>query len=300
MSRQPPPESDAAGAARLSDSASGRTPRTSQDLGSPAPRWQWWTAPLALLSGLLLAAVGVLVVTIVAEVAGVHVSSNLPPGIEIIDTVVQDLGFVGAAVLIAGMGGRAVHAWQFGLRPARVLAAAGLIVALYVSFLVFSDIWEHLLNLHGTEKLLDQLGANQSTTLLIASATLTCVIAPFCEEFLFRGFIFTALRNWRGPWPAAVITGLLFGGVHAESAPAVYLMPLAFLGFGLCLLYWRTGSLLPCIAAHSINNSIAFGALENWSSGHTLELLVLSLAVLGAFGLLLRRVRLIAAPPLTA
>ena len=113
------------------------------------------------------------------------------------------------------------------------------------------------------EKLLEQLGNEGS--LLLLSAALTCVVAPICEEFLFRGYIFTALRNWRGTLPAALITGLLFGGVHVGSAPALDLVPLAALGFGLCLLYRYTGSLYPCIAAHSLNNSIAFAGLENCS-----------------------------------
>ena len=104
------------------------------------------------------------------------------------------------------------------------------------------------------------------------------MVAPICEEFLFRGFIFTALRNWRGTWPAAIITGLLFGGVHVGSAPVVDLVPLAFLGFGLCLLYRITGSLYPCIAAHSLNNSIAYGSLESWSFGQVILLLGASLA----------------------
>ena len=90
------------------------------------------------------------------------------------------------------------------------------------------------------------------------------MIAPICEEFLFRGYIFTALRNWRGTLPAAILTGLLFGGVHAGSAPALDLLPLAALGFGLCLLYRYTGSLYPCIAAHSLNNCVAFASLEGW------------------------------------
>jgi CAAX protease family protein len=98
----------------------------------------------------------------------------------------------------------------------------------------------------------------------VLSAALTCVVAPICEEILFRGFIFVALRNWRGTLPAAVITGLLFGGVHAGAAPALDLVPLGILGFALCLLYRRTGSLYPCIVAHSLNNSIAFASLENW------------------------------------
>ncbi len=35
-------------------------------------------------------------------------------------------------------------------------------------------------------------------------------------------------------------------------------------GFGLCLLYWRTGSLYPCIALHALNNSLAFGVSQKW------------------------------------
>ena len=37
--------------------------------------------------------------------------------------------------------------------------------------------------------------------------------------------------------------------------------------FALCLLYVRTGSLLPCIGAHALNNSLAFGASQDWRSG---------------------------------
>jgi membrane protease YdiL (CAAX protease family) len=120
------------------------------------------------------------------------------------------------------------------------------------------------------------------------------VIAPICEEILFRGFIFAALRNWRGTLPAAIITGLLFGGVHVGSAPALDLVPLAALGFGLCLLYRRTGSLYPCFAAHSLNNSLAFSSLENWNVASALLLMVGALAGIGGVVLLGKRVGLIA------
>jgi membrane protease YdiL (CAAX protease family) len=228
------------------------------------PDWPPWTAPLALLTGLVLALFGALLVDIPAAVLGAQLSGNLPPGLQIADTVVQDAAFVAAAVILAGWGGRTVRAWQFGLRPVGVGRAVLGVVVLYVGFFVFSIAWQVALNLHGKEKLLDQLGANRNALLLVSSAALTCVVAPIAEEFLFRGYMFTALRNWRGPWPAALITGVLFGAVHATSAPVAYLVPLAALGVGLCLLYWRTRSLYPCIAAHCVNNCIAFGSLENW------------------------------------
>jgi membrane protease YdiL (CAAX protease family) len=226
--------------------------------------WPPWTAPAALVGGLVLAAVGALLVDIPAFAFGVSVrASHVPPGLEIADTVVQDGAFLLAPVFFAQLGGRAVSAWQFGLRPTRAWRAARLVALVLGGFLLFSLIWAAAFH-PPKEKLLEQLGTGESTILLLMSAALTCVVAPICEEFLFRGFVFTALRNWRGVWPAAVISGALFGAVHAGSAPAVDLVPLAVLGFGLCLLYRYTGSLYPCIAAHSLNNSLAFGSLEDW------------------------------------
>src|SRR5207248_8064904 len=188
-----------------------------------------------------------------------------PPGLAIANTFVQDVAFVVAAVYCARLGGRVASAWQFGLRPPASgwRSAAKLIALLLLGFVVLSAAWTAVFH-PSEEKLLEKLGSDEGTLLLLLSAGLTCVVAPICEEILFRGFIFAALRNWRGTLPAALITGLLFGGVHAGSAPALDLVPLAVLGFALCLLYQRTGSLYPCIVAHSLNNSIAFAALENW------------------------------------
>jgi len=92
---------------------------------------------------------------------------------------------------------------------------------------------------------------------------------------------------------------VVFGGIHAGSAPLVDLVPLAFLGFALCVLYRRTGSLYPCIATHVINNSIAFGGLENWTAGQTVLLMLASLATVAALALLLRRSGVIGDPPLS-
>ncbi len=257
--------------------------------------WSPWTAPAALFGGLVLAAIGGLIVDLPVTLAfGVKISSShTPPGIEIADTVVQDVAFVLAAVFCAQIGGRVVRAWQFGLRPPGVgwRSATGLLVFLLVAFLVLSVGWSEVFH-PSKEKLLEQLGSNEGAALLLLSAGLTCVVAPICEEFLFRGYIFTALRSWRGTWPAAVITGLVFGAVHAGSAPALDLVPLAGLGFGLCLLYRYTGSLYPCIAAHSLNNSLAFAALEGWG-WQAPVLMIAALATIAALVLGCKRIGLI-------
>jgi membrane protease YdiL (CAAX protease family) len=263
--------------------------------------WPPWTAPVALIGGLLLAAVGGLLVDLPAAAFGVNVtSSHIPGGLEIVDTVVQDIVFVGVAVYCAHLGARTVRSWQFGLRRPGVgwRSAGGLILLLLVAFIVLSAIWSAVVHPE-TEKLLETLGSNEGTALLLLSAGLTCVVAPICEEMLFRGYIFTALRNWRGTLPAALITAVVFGGVHYGSAPALDLVPLAGLGFGLCLLYRYTGSLYPCMITHSLNNSIAFGSLEGWAFWQVVVLMLASLAAIGALALAARRVGVISAdlPP---
>ncbi len=266
-------------------------------LGPPANDWPVWTGFVVLVAALVLAAVGGLIVDIPAIVLGAEISSkHTPPGLELADTVVQDLAFVLTAVLFAQLGARKARSWQFGFRPTPARRAAGLVLLTIVAFLIFSVVWALALDLNTKEKLLEQLGANETSLLLALSALLTTVIAPICEETLFRGYIFAALSKWKGWLPAAAITGLLFGGVHAGSAPVADLIPLAVLGFALCVLYRRTGSLYPCIAAHSLNNSLAFGALEGWSWQVPL-LMIASLATIWLVALSARRIGLISASP---
>lgn len=267
------------------------------------PDWPPWMAPVALFAAIALSVVASLIIDLPAALFGVAItSSHTPGGLEIADTVVQDVGFVLTAVYFAHLGGRAVRSWQFGLRPPRMRWrwVAALIVLLLFTFFVLSVIWSAAVHPE-KEKVLETLGSNGGTALLLLSAALTCIVAPICEEFLFRGFIFTALRNWKGLWPAAIITGVLFGGVHLGSAPTLDLVPLMGLGFGLCLLYRYTGSLYPCFVAHSLNNSVAFGSLESWAFWQVIVLMVASLLVIGVIVRVAKRVGLITtAPSLTS
>lgn len=81
------------------------------------------------------------------------------------------------------------------------------------------------------------------------------LMAPILEEFLFRGAIQGHLQaTCKKPWVAIVISSLIFGVVHMNPAQ----IPFAFLlGMMFGWLYFRTGSLLPGIVGHVLNNSIA-------------------------------------------
>ena len=259
-----------------------RDPPETDPRSSPVTSWSPWSAGAALILGLLLAAVAALIVDLPAFVFGVKLTeSHTPAGLVIADTFVQDVAFVVAAVYCARLGGRVARAWQFGLRrPGSGWRSAALMIGLLlISFILLDAIWSEIVH-PNKEKLLETLGTKESTSLLVLSAGLTCIVAPICEEFLFRGYIFTALRNWRGTLPAAILTGILFGGVHATSAPAADLVPLGLLGFGLCLLYRHTGSVYPGMLAHSLNNSIAFADLAGWSWYGAIPLIIVAPAAI--------------------
>ena len=83
------------------------------------------------------------------------------------------------------------------------------------------------------------------------------VIGPFAEELLFRGAVLPSLLKWDRisgkPWLAIVISAALFSLAHMNPAQ----MPFAFLlGLLFGWLYYRTGSLLPGLVIHVINNSL--------------------------------------------
>lgn len=221
--------------------------------------------PVALLSGYAATFIATIVIVGVASAAGVDVQPDVPPDLDIALTFVQDVALFAAALLFARTVSRP-SALDFGLRvPTDMRRAIGVLLAVWAAFFVFSREWTLILNLKEHSDLPERLGVNESTTNLLLVTVLVCVVAPVGEELFFRGFFFGALRNWRGTWPAALITGLTFGAVHYGSAPVGQIVPLAVFGVGLCLLYDRTGSLYPSVALHAVNNAIAFGAgTQHW------------------------------------
>jgi hypothetical protein len=83
------------------------------------------------------------------------------------------------------------------------------------------------------------------------------VLGPFAEELLFRGAVLPSLLNWDRisgkPWLAIILSAALFSLAHMNPAQ----LPFAFmLGLLLGWLYYRTGSLLPGLVIHVINNSL--------------------------------------------
>ncbi len=80
------------------------------------------------------------------------------------------------------------------------------------------------------------------------------LVPAICEEIMFRGYVQSAFEKSWGVWPAILVSGLLFGLFHLQLTN---LLPLATLGILLALVTWLSGSLIPAIIAHFINNGSA-------------------------------------------
>ncbi|UCH35351.1 MAG: CPBP family intramembrane metalloprotease [Armatimonadota bacterium] len=80
---------------------------------------------------------------------------------------------------------------------------------------------------------------------------LLCVVAPVAEETVFRGGLYGGMRKrWSLPL-AALLSSALFAAVHLNWASFV---PVMALGVAFCVIYERTGSLLPAMIAHAFFN----------------------------------------------
>jgi membrane protease YdiL (CAAX protease family) len=82
------------------------------------------------------------------------------------------------------------------------------------------------------------------------------VAAPVSEEVCFRGMLFGGLRERLPRLAAALISAIVFGGLHALTGISA-VPPLIIFGFVLALLYEKTGSIVPGLLLHMLNNSVA-------------------------------------------
>ena len=90
--------------------------------------------------------------------------------------------------------------------------------------------------------------------IVILFFTVAC-LAPFCEEIIFRGFLYAALKVRFGIFPAVLVSSLIFAGIHFDKGGALMLCAL---GPVLAIAFERSRSLLPSMIAHGLWNGIAF------------------------------------------
>jgi membrane protease YdiL (CAAX protease family) len=208
--------------------------------------------------------------------------------------VLTVLGFWAGVFVARRFGSRAGYSLRsLGLRRPRmgllsgaalgVLVGLGALVVSVVVNLLTSLVFESLglpSENEQQEPLLRGLGewVRGDPALAVPAAFLVVVIlVPAVEEFVFRGALFGGLYNlglrllrgrrvagepagekeaprarYAALIGAALLSSVVFAALHFSPVilPALFLLSLA-----LSVLYWRTGSLLPCFVAHATFNA---------------------------------------------
>ena len=136
-----------------------------------------------------------------------------------------------------------------GFRP----SALGWVAATIGAYLLFAILYSLLIVEPKQEDIADGFGPIGVQVLLIVIA------APISEEICFRGFLYGGLRERYPRLAAALLAGVVFGALHALTGITA-VPPLIVFGFLLSLLYEKTGSIVPGILLHMLNNSVALTA----------------------------------------
>ncbi len=145
---------------------------------------------------------------------------------------------------------------ELGLRGfSRTTVVAGVLgaLAMYAVTIGVANVQFLFTHQKPEETAISLFTSTHDTALIVTFTFLAAVVAPFMEEFVFRGFLFNALLRYLPVWSAAALSGIIFGASH--GSPSAFL-PLAASGVVLAYVYERSGSLTASMLTHALFNLI--------------------------------------------
>lgn len=115
-------------------------------------------------------------------------------------------------------------------------------------------------------------------------SVISMVFVGFLEEIIFRGLLFKALLREDRPFPAIIVSSAIFGLFHLINlyngqSVLVTLVQVVFamaLGIAFTMTFYKSGSLLPAIIAHSLFDIFSYFN----DAGQVLSWIALSLVVI--------------------
>ena len=202
-------------------------------------------------------------------VAGRPLARSLDLDVEFVAHVMGFLSMQGfALVWISMLVGEHGLSWAeaFGFRNAPVrsagLACAAMLVVVPLTLLVMSGVVALLSKFFGltpkAQEAITFIKHHPPSWQLAVIGFTAVVLAPLAEEALFRGVLYTTLKQRGFPRLALWGSAALFGAIHCNLAA---FLPLCFLALVFTWLYERTGNLLAPIVAHMVFNAVNFAAL---------------------------------------
>lgn len=210
-----------------------------------------WGAGTAILGVILALGTGI-VMGVPAVIVGQNDDGDLTTIGNVALQLATGLGFLLVPMAIAaqhGAGGLGEILRRLGVRAFRPSALKWM-AATGGAYLLFAMFYSLLIVEPKQEDIAEGFGTLPVQVLLIV------FLAPISEEICFRGFLYGGLRQRYPRLGAALLAGVVFGGLHALTGVTA-VPPLIAFGFALCLLYEKTGSIVPGILLHMLNNSVA-------------------------------------------
>jgi membrane protease YdiL (CAAX protease family) len=127
-----------------------------------------------------------------------------------------------------------------------VLLAAGGLTALMMALMPDVD-WQQAqeVGYHGLYQIQD----------FIMAFVCLVVLAPLCEEIIFRGWLYGKLRFKMPAFPAMLIVSVLFGIMHGQWNVGVTVFAMSM---GMCIMREFTGTIWSGVILHMIKNGVAF------------------------------------------
>lgn len=217
--------------------------------GFPYSNW----GPGVAVLGVFAAIVAGLMLGIPGSFFPTDEDGDLSTGGSIVVQVGVALGFLlvpMAIVASRGAKGLGEILSRLGVRRFAAGTALKWMAASVGAYFVFAALYSVLITPPEQEDIAEAFGPLPVQILLIV------VAAPLSEELLFRGYLFSGLREKLSRWPAALIAGAVFGSLHALTGISAVPQLILF-GVILCLLFEKTGSIVPGIILHVLNNSAA-------------------------------------------
>ena len=134
--------------------------------------------------------------------------------------------------------------------PLLLLALLVFLIGFSVLQSEFKNMWERYIGFIdiGIDEIMEEMVSGSALSFLVST-----LIAPFVEEFFFRGMIFQGFTGRYRLNKAVFLSSVLFAAIHV--AP-FRLFNSFIIGVFLAWLLIKTGSLWPCILAHSIINGL--------------------------------------------
>ncbi len=114
---------------------------------------------------------------------------------------------------------------------------------------------------------IDQYFKNPASGYLLAAFGV--LVAPFVEEFFFRGFLYPALARWTGATIAIVLTGAGFSLLHQDQLAHAWapLLILFLVGMALTFIRAKTRSVATSVLVHMGYNATLFTIVFFYTQG---------------------------------